>query len=244
MTQRAPDATPRPTVTHLVVVVPARNEQERLPRCLRALQDAVGQLLQQRPLVVRVVVVLDRCTDGTHGIAAGWPGVDVVVSGHGRVGAARALGIRHAVAAVGGPSPAVWIACTDADSVVPADWLLTHLWHADRGADLVLGTVRPDPAELSDTAMKGWLDRHVLTDGHPHVHGANLGVRADIYHSVGGFADLDVHEDVRFTAEVRGAGGRVVSTGRAPVLTSARLAGRTPAGMSSYLRRLVTAAAG
>src|SRR6478609_7131631 len=99
-----------------------------------------------------------------------------------------------------GPRPGVWIGSTDADSAVPPDWLLTQLRYADEGVDLVLGTVRPDPAELPDPVVRRWLNRHDLADGHPHVHAANLGVRADIYRAVGGFAGVDVHEDVFLAA--------------------------------------------
>jgi len=228
-------------VTHLVVVIPARNEEHRLPRCLRAVQHAAHQIRTPDPLAVRVIVVADRCTDRTTQIATEHSWVDVVLSGRGRVGSARSQGVDHAVARCGGPSPAVWIASTDADSVVPADWLLTQLQCAAAGADLVLGTVRPDPTELPPQVLRTWLQRHDLTDGHPHIHGANLGVRADMYDQVGGFADVDVHEDVLLAAAVRRAGGRVISTAASPVLTSGRVTGRTPAGMAGYLNLLTGA---
>jgi hypothetical protein len=57
---------------------------------------------------------------------------------------------------------------------------------ADDDVDLVLGTVLPDdlPASLLDR----WLQRHRLIEGHPHMRGANLGIRADIYLEIGGFS--------------------------------------------------------
>ena len=39
---------------------------------------------------------------------------------------------------------------------------------------------------------KAWLSRHHLRDGHPHVHGANFGIRADTYLSLGGWPAADL----------------------------------------------------
>ncbi|MDQ1620699.1 MAG: hypothetical protein QOE19_3268, partial [Actinomycetota bacterium] len=47
------------------VVVPVRDEQELLPRCLDALEVAIARLTADRGLPVSAVVVLDRCTDGS-----------------------------------------------------------------------------------------------------------------------------------------------------------------------------------
>jgi len=138
----------------VAVVVPARNEERRLAACLSALQAAVGQLLGGGDATpVRVVLVLDRCTDGSAAVAARWPSVQVVTTRHGRVGAARAAGIRHAAALAGVYPETTWIATTDADSVVPADWLQTQLHFARAGADLLLGMVRPSTGSVRVLGM-------------------------------------------------------------------------------------------
>ncbi len=225
----------------LAVVIPARNEERRLPRALVAVAAAERALHRSGPAPAaasRVVVVLDRCTDGTADVLADWPGVEVVHSDHGRVGAARALGVSRALPAGGdGPAPG-WIACTDADSAVPVDWLITHLAHAMAGTDLLLGMVAPDPSELEPDLLRRWNIAHQLTDGHSHVHGANLGISADMYSRAGGFADVAAHEDVLLADRVRSLGGRIVSTAKSPVLTSARTSGRAPVGMAGYLSDL------
>jgi glycosyltransferase involved in cell wall biosynthesis len=226
----------------LAVVIPARNEERRLPRALQAVASAERALhaVASRGAAVasRVIVVLDRCTDGSAGVLRDWPGVEVVHSDHGRVGAARALGARSALrAGDDGPTPS-WVACTDADSAVPVDWLITHLAHAMTGTDLLLGMVQPDPAELESDLLRRWNRAHHLADGHSHVHGANLGINADMYLRAGGFADVAAHEDVLLVNRVRSLGGRVVSTAKSPVLTSARTSGRAPAGMAGYLADL------
>jgi len=225
------------------IVVPARNEELRLPRCLAALEAATERLLAMDDSAprVRVIVVVDGSTDGTLRVAQQWPGVEVLDSDAGRVGAARRTGVDHllrteASAATG--LDRVWVANTDADSAVPSDWLSTQLPHARSGIELLLGTVRPDPQELAAGLLAAWRLRHLIADGHPHVHGANLGVRGDIYLAAGGFPDVATHEDVLLSAAVRRFGGMVLSTGSNPVLTSGRTTGRAPGGMASYLREL------
>ena len=75
MSQQLPGIVDRVEPTEVLVVVPARNEERLLPRCLQALQDAADRLAAERPgVAVRVVVVLDRCSDGSAEIVAGWPG--------------------------------------------------------------------------------------------------------------------------------------------------------------------------
>lgn len=234
----APGTNPSPPAfarLPITVVVPARNEADRLPRCLAALANADHALQQtgRAGISTRVVVVLDRSTDGSREVLAQWPGVEVVVSDHGRVGAARAMGVQHALRGEGNAPR--WIASTDADSAVPADWLITHLAHAAAGVDLLLGLVAPDPAELDHHLLQKWRSAHLLEEDHPHIHGANLGISADMYQRTGGFQDVALHEDVLLAAAVRSVGGRVVSTASSPVLTSARMRGRTPAGMAGYL---------
>ena len=66
--------------------------------------------------------------------------------------------------------------------------------------------VRPDPAELDADLLDSWNQAHRLTDGHPHVHGANLGISAEMYARSGGFADVAAHEDVLLATRVRELG--------------------------------------
>lgn len=222
-------------VTQVVVVVPARNEEQLLPGCLAALSQAATRV----PVPVLVVVVLDRCTDGT-AQAARRAGVLTVPSAVGAVGAARRAGVQAAAAQLPGLRPArTWLASTDADSRVPVGWLAHHLALADAGADLVVGTVVLDsPAEAP-----AWTRRYerAATTGraHPHVHGANLGVRWSAYQATGGFAPLPAHEDVALVRQVTAVPGtRVVRTLGEPVRTSSRLRGRAPAGVARDLRAL------
>ncbi|MFC9359635.1 glycosyltransferase [Rhodococcus sp. NPDC057014] len=216
-------------VEHITVVVPAHDEEALLPRCL----DGVRIAAREVSVPVTIVVVLDGCTDGSEAVARA-ADVDVVVLGARNVGAARRAGFDSVAV-----RPHEWFATTDADSLVPAHWLFSHLQHASRGAQLVAGTV-------TVTDWSGWPD-HVRSrygsvyrsgTAHGHVHGASLGFSAELYRAVGGFADLPAHEDVDLVQRMVEDGAHVVWSIDAPVETSARADARVPQGFATYLEGL------
>lgn len=221
----------------VAVVIPARDEEALLPACLEAVRVARDVLRAQHPTVdTEVFVVLDACHDDTAGVVARH-GVRAVTSRAGNVGAARALGV-EAAAEWAGDRGDLWIAGTDADSVVPPHWLLTQVHLAAHGRDLVVGTVSPRPVDLSPEVLAAWHARHTLGDGHEHVHGANLGFSLDAYLRVGGFAPLPVHEDIELVEAMRRASVDWVATGAIDVSTSGRRTARAPLGFASYLEGL------
>lgn len=187
------------------------------------------------------MLVLDSCTDRSADIAARFPDVEAIVVDARRVGTARRLGATHALRDVTSPDDC-WLAATDADSQVPEHWLTTMVGLADEGADLVLGTVLPVGDHLPPSALARYHAGYVPTDGHPHVHGANLGIRASTYLRLGGWPDLATGEDHALVAAAVTAGDvRIRRTGAVPVGTSTRLVARAPYGYSSHLRGLVAA---
>lgn len=225
-------------VERVVVVVPARDEELLLGRCLARVRRAADRLAAERaaagepPVRVGVVVALDGCTDGSAGIAAA-AGAAVVAGAWGTAGGARAAAATTADAVRG-----TWIASTDADSAVPAHWLTGHVAAAERGAELLLGTVEPDPRDLPAAVLSRWHARHRLEEDHPHAHAANLGVRADVYAACGGFPALPHGEESALAAAARARGHVVVATDRVRVRTSGRATGRVPHGFAGYLRAL------
>ncbi|MBD7997351.1 glycosyltransferase [Oerskovia gallyi] len=232
-------------VTRLAVVVPVNDEEELLPRCLAALDVAVARLRAERPAVrVEVVVVLDDCTDRSASLAGSSP-FTVVETRCRRVGAARAAGVEAATGRLGRGRPArLWIASTDADSAVPAHWLTHQVALAEAGADLVIGTVRPDFDDLSPAQRAAWVATHPVGHANGHVHGANLGIRGDLYLAAGGFPGVAEHEDVGLVERARDAGARVVASDGGRVLTSGRTTGRTPGGYARHLREDLVRTAG
>lgn len=219
-------------VDGVVVAIPARDEEACLPAALAAVRLAA----ERCPVPVVVAVAADACTDGTEGVARDLADV-VVRTDRGCVGAARAAAVEAGLAAIALDPARVWVASTDADSAAPSGWLAVHLAFADAGVQLLRGSVRPDPGCPPDL-LRRWRHAHPPREHHDHVHGANLGVRADAYRAAGGFADLVVDEDRALVAAVLAAGRPAASTDRAPVVTSARTAGRVRDGFAGYLRAL------
>lgn len=227
-------------IDHLAVIIPAANEAKRIQGCLTAVAASAEHAAAclDDPPDVRVVVVLDRCTDATEAIAAAHPGAQTVSrTGGGGVGGARRQGCDHAIASTDGPLTALWIASTDADSRVPLDWITAMATFARAGAQLVLGTVLPDGLDAG--VFGKWKARHRLVDGHGYIHGANLGIRGDTYTDLGGWPELASGEDAELVRRARLVDDlTVLSTSAIPVLTSARLRGRVPHGFAGYLRAL------
>jgi hypothetical protein len=227
-------------IDQVLVVVPAHDEAELLGRQLAAIETAIRYAAWSRPRTsFSTTVVLDSCTDGSAAVTAGFRDVHAVEAELGRVGLARRLGVAEARRRYDARPERTWVACTDADSVVPRTWLTGQLDLAATGSRLVLGTVWPDPAEVETARLRRWWGRHHLRDGHPYVHGANLGFALDAYDRVGGFRGLTVGEDVDLVQRLRASGVSWTATSRLPVLTSGRLGGRAPAGFASYLVALV-----
>jgi glycosyltransferase involved in cell wall biosynthesis len=225
------------SVAALAVVVPARDEERLLPACLDSLALAVQSLVDARPTIAcRVFVVLDSCVDGTADVVAGRRGVTAVPVAAGRVGAARAAGVEAAAEWARGVDPSrTWVASTDADTVVPPHWLTAQVALAGDGHSLVVGTVLPDPRDLTDHEHALWRERHALGDGHEHVHGANLGFTLAAYRRVGGFPHLPVHEDVGLVRALRRSGVPWIAAGGLAAVTSGRREARAPHGFASYL---------
>lgn len=220
-------------IGRVAVIVPACNEELLIGRCLTALRAAAANLA----LPVRIIVVLDQCTDETARIVETFADVVAVVTAARNVGAARHLGAAFALHA--DTAHGLWLASTDADSEVPADWLVRMVQFGET-ADLVLGTVVPGHG-LAPALERAWHAAHRAHDGHPHIHAANLGIHADAYVRLGGWRSLAAHEDVDLTDRALAAGLRVRRAATIPVRTSARAAGRAPDGFSAYVRRMAAA---
>lgn len=228
------------SLRHLLVVVPARDEAETLAACLASIIGACAAVPSAAvpSVTVTIVLVLDGCTDDSASIAAGFPQVVVVDEDFADVGRARGHGAALGLRLIDDDPASVWIATTDADSTVPASWLRAHLDAALAGADAFVGAVVPVLGELDDVRRAEWLRTHSPGSTLGHVHGANLGVRGDVYLRVGGFLAAATDEDVDLVRRLRAGGHVVAESEDAPVLTSSRLVGRVEGGYARYLADL------
>ncbi|HWG14897.1 MAG TPA: glycosyltransferase [Streptosporangiaceae bacterium] len=229
------------------VVVPAHDEEELLPACLTALAAAAAVATAERPgLRVRIVVAADACTDGTVAVARRAGALVVPLTAR-NVGMARAAGLdellRPGRAGWDGPAPEpgrLWLATTDADSMVPAHWLSDQLGYAEAGWDAVVGTVTvADWTGYADSTVQEFARQYgTWQDWHPHVHGANLGFTVAAYRAAGGFPALPTGEDRALIASVQARGFRVLRSAAVSVVTSARVRYRAPAGFGHDLATL------
>ena len=224
----------------MVVAIPARNEAASIADCLTSIDRAARGC--RMPVVVTVAA--DGCRDETAAIARATPTVHsrvTVIEGlwHG-AGRARAAAVDSALADLERELSAVWVANTDADCVVPANWLRRQLRAANSGIHAVAGVVALDPTTTPDSLLARFAatyDRRGPT--HRHVHGANVGLRADCYRLVGGWSTHTViGEDHDLWRRLMAANLHLGQPTDLTVTTSSRTSGRVAGGFASRLSRL------
>lgn len=222
-------------LSEIIVVIPVHDEEELLGACLSSVAAAASNAAAP----VRTIVVLDQCSDGSAAVAAGFPEVTTLTVSGPSVGAARAFGVAHALRSSRFDPQRVWLANTDADSLVSAAWIGEHERAAHEGMDAYVGAVVPMIADLDDARAHAWRTTHSPGSTLGHVHGANLGIRASAYRRAGGFRPLDVDEDVDLVRRLRAGGAVICESEDEPVITSSRLVGRARNGYAEYLSALV-----
>lgn len=228
----------------IAVVIPACNEEERVARCIESVLGAVRELVRAHERAeVCVILAADSCTDRTVAVARkawaassaleGQADLTVLKGEWASAGGARQAAADHALGL-----GVDWIASTDADTAVPQNWLGYQVERARSGVDAVLGTVEPDPTECPEHVFRLWHLEHDLREGHPYIHAANMGVRADAFRAAGGFPNVECSEDEAVVEALRAHGARVEATDRIRAITSGRLRGRAVLGFAHHLRHL------
>jgi len=138
-----------------VVAIPVKDEDERLPACLRALAhqlDRSGQPIP--PALVRVVLFANNCTDQSASLGRSLGellSLNIRVAEAslppeaGHAGAARraAMDLAETWLQEGGEKDGV-ILTTDADSQVAPSWIAENLAAFEAGAEAVLGRIDLD----------------------------------------------------------------------------------------------------
>ena len=223
----------------LIVAIPARNEADDIAACLRSVASAASECDAH----VEVVVAADSCCDGTLDAVRATPmngvGLSIIEGDWASAGSARASAAALGLSQAGSPSQLIWIANTDADCEVPADWCRRHIDLAQR-CDAVSGIVDLDPERTDPSVYQAFLDTyHLDLDSHPHVHGANFGLRGDAYLAVGGWAmGVKVGEDHLLWNSLQAAGYRLRQDPALTVRTSARTRSRVFGGFATGLALL------
>ena len=245
-----------------VVAIPARNEAERILDCLVSLAS------QRAAPPADVIVLLNNCTDGSEAevrrFAAAAPmrvhAICQTLPPHRAfAGTARRLSMLHAARLAG---PEGVLLTTDADAVLPPDWLAANLRALD-GRDAVAGRAVIDPVEarlipqaLHDADAReceyaALLDRiTALLDPdpadpwprHDEHSGASIAVRVDAWRRAGGIPAVPLGEDRAFIAALRRIDARIRHAPEVWVTVSGRIEGRAKGGMADTMRRRMLAA--
>ena len=242
------------------IVIPARNEAQRIVRCLDAAAVAIRAA---QPVATGLIVVVNNSTDATHDHAVVWalthPEVPLVLvtclfaPEDANAGAARRVGLDLAAKRV--PAHGV-LMTTDADSSVRPDWITRNL-HELTQADLICGRFVADPAEASTLPeavarhctietdyMSVAIKAAALLDPQPHdpdpphltAPGASLAFTRHLYDTVGGMPAIAMSEDRAFAALAEEHDFRLRHSDTVIVETSCRMTGRTGGGMAGALR--------
>jgi GT2 family glycosyltransferase len=240
-----------------IVAIPARNEAERIEECLRSLDRQ-----SHRP--DRVVLLVNNSTDKTVPLArllARQIGLSLEIidcclpptlsnAGH-----ARRLAMNAAAANAFDYDA---LLTTDADTIVPPNWVEANLAVLAAGADAVCGRAILNPREAhaipEHLQADDRLERHLIylldalaweLDPEPHdapprhveASGASLAVTASAYRRVGGIPDKASGEDRAFVRALWMMDAAIRHEPSVHVIVSGRIFGRARGGMADTIRR-------
>jgi len=250
-----------------IVAIPARNEEERIAACLRALSCQTGVDRKSLGVVVFVNGSTDRTARVVQSVSCGAE-LDISLIEDSAIrrpdaGWARRMAME---------ASADWLArnaengiaefrriilTTDADTIVPPDWVVRNVCAIEAGAGAVAGAFDINPREKAQlpAMLRFRLDLEaryeaLITelacrlDPQPHdpwprhaaTSGASLAVDLEAYLAVGGMPALPVGEDRAFIDALVAAGRPVRHDPDIRVVTSGRLMGRAIGGLSDGMR--------
>jgi hypothetical protein len=116
--------------------------------------------------------------------------------------------------------------------------LTDQIDYAASGIEAVAGIISVDSFDEHgpEVPARFHTSYSIYADGtHPHIHGANLGIRADRYLDIGGWADLKTAEDHDLWGRLKRTAVCLLSSARLQVITSGRRVGRAPSGFAGAL---------
>ncbi|WP_325893331.1 glycosyltransferase [Grimontia sp. NTOU-MAR1] len=171
------------------VVIPAHNEEKFIGRCL----SSINEQLVPHDLQVEIIVVLNRCTDGTATIARAH-GATVVSNDSKNLSEIRNTGVAHA--------KAEWVVTIDADSWM-SKGVLTEIYKLSKLPSALGGGIKITPERLSPGIAVGY--------GIMLVPAFFLGLSFGMYwfkksdfDAIGGFDEkLHIAEDVDFLRRLK-----------------------------------------
>ena len=176
------------------IIIPARNEQKNIATCLQSIEQ-----LSYPKQLFEVIVVDDFSEDATVSIAKEFVGVSVIelkdvlkekINSYKKK--AIEIGIGHATG--------TFIVATDADCIVPKNWLLNFAWIIEQQQSIFIAAPVAMKEEssfikifqsLDFLSLQGITAASVGAGFHSMCNGANLCYSKKAFTEVGGFKGID-----------------------------------------------------
>lgn len=201
---------------NISVVIPAYNEEKRIEACLRS-------VFHQTQLPFEVIVVDNNSTDGTAEIARSL-GAKVIIEKKQGITFARNAGFNASVGDI--------IARTDADTIVPHDWVekISRHFEKDHSLDAVSGPAIFGIRVFTPLVRLIVFETNKKIFGHYGLYGPNFAIRKSAWERVKDEVCLDddkVHEDTDIAIHI-GKGGKIGYDKDLKVRTSARRLRQSP----------------
>ena len=195
------------------VIIPARNEEDCLGRCLQS-------LAAQQGISFQITVVDDGSTDRTRSIAESFPGVRVLSAGELRPGM---TGKVNALITGAGGSKAEWLLFTDADTFHYPGSLAASVREAEeRKVDLLSYSPEQETGSWWEQAVmplvfadlvRTYSSERINDPADPTVaaNGQYILVRREVYEALGGHGSLplNVLEDIELAKVFKASGHRI-----------------------------------
>jgi glycosyltransferase involved in cell wall biosynthesis len=184
----------------ITVVIPTYNEEKNIKKCLTALTKQVVPADE-------IVVVNNNSTDKTVEIAQKFP-VRIVNEKKQGISFARNCGFNAAKYSV--------IARTDADTVVPRDWVKKIKENFEnKEIDALCGTAEIRDIKLVNSQLYNnlYIDlMKLIQGGKGNLVGFNMAISKNIWNKIKDKVEMDnqkVHEDVDLALKVNQYGGKI-----------------------------------
>jgi GT2 family glycosyltransferase len=183
------------------VIIPVRNDAERLRRCLESIR-----MNEYPPERVEVIVMDNGSVDGSGAVAAGL-GAQILNRPHGPVALLRNDGAHIA--------QGEFLAFIDADHVIAPGWIKRVVDVMERSPQVVaVGALCQAPSDGTwvQHAYDRLRGRNVAAGPAEWLGAGNLAVRRSTFLRCGGFdSTLDTCEDVDLCKKLRRAGGLILT---------------------------------
>jgi glycosyltransferase involved in cell wall biosynthesis len=185
------------TIETVVTVVPARNEQKLIGRCLEALES------QRTDIRHHIVAVDNGSTDGTAQIISDHPNVTLVKEPRKGTGYAANAGVRFGI----GEFEPDLVFRTDADTEADPDWIDAGCSSFSKPSRMAItGSILPLHDEhyrhydrvLLPLSYTGYRIGATLLRRQPwplrYLRGGNMAIRPEAFEAVGGFPDGSIDD--------------------------------------------------